>query len=137
MRRTILALALLACSSDVSRDPALVYLLERARADFATVKEKMAKGEDASYECVAPEDAVRELRARKRIDPIIAEWERVCGHDAPLAFARALVARIEQEKPARPSSCLDLSRALAKLEEKHKDDPEVKALGQKAKSLCP
>ena len=58
-------------------------------------------------------------------------------HPQPLAFARATVARIEQEKPARPSSCFDLSRAIAKLEEKHKDDPEVKALGQKAKSLCP
>src|SRR5262245_20445668 len=99
MRSTILALALVACSSDVSRDPALVFLLERARADFAVVKEKMAKGEDPSYACAAPEDAVRELRARKRLDPNIPEWERVCGHDAPLAFARALVARIEQEKP--------------------------------------
>jgi len=137
MRRTILALAMAACSSDVSRDPALVYLLERARADFATVKERMAKGEDASYACASPEDAVRELRARKRLDPIIAVWERVCGRDAPLAFARALVARIEQEKPPRPSSCFDLSRTTAKLDEKLKEDPEVKALGQKAKSLCP
>lgn len=137
MRRKLLACLFVACGSDASRDPALAYLLERAHKDFAAVKELAAKGEDASFSCVSVEDAVRELRAKKRLDPSIDEWERTCARDAPLAFARAMVAKIETEKPPRPPSCFALERAVGKLEEKLKDDAEVKQVSQRLRSLCP
>ncbi len=145
MRRKLLALVVVAsgaassaaCDSDASRDPALVYLLERAHKDFAAVKELAHKGEDASFACVSVEDAARELRAKKRLDPSIPEWERTCGRDAPLAFARAMVTRIEAEKPPRPPSCFALERAVGKLEVGFKDDADVKAVSQKLRSLCP
>ncbi|HKA90861.1 MAG TPA: hypothetical protein VKE22_24530 [Haliangiales bacterium] len=145
MRRQVLALLLVAfgvaggvaCDSDSARDPALAYLVERAHKDFEAVKELMRKGEDASFACVSVEDAARELKARKRLDPSIPEWDKTCGRDAPLAFARATVARIEAEKPPRAPSCFALERAVGKLEAGFKDDAEVKAVSQKLRSLCP
>lgn len=141
MRRKLLALiwvaAAAACEGDAARDPALAYLLDRAHRGFDEAKRLMQKGEDASFACVPVEDAARELRAKKRTDPSIPEWEKTCGHDAPLAFARATIEKIEAEKPPRPSSCFALERAVAKLETKLKDDADVKQVSQKLRTLCP
>jgi hypothetical protein len=136
----LLVLLVAACDSDTRMDPGQGYLYDRARTDARRVKEGMATGANPTFDCSTVEQAVHELAT---VRPPIADlktWEKLCALDAPLAYADALVKRLEATRPvedARTDDCVELDRAIDRLDLSSRDQPQVKTLHAKRKQLCP
>jgi hypothetical protein len=126
--------AVAGCDAGRHRDPAKRFLLERAVADEPRVREAMAKGENPSPFCVSIQDAVRELPSEHR-----ADLDRLCAVDAPVAWAGALVKRLERAGAGSSTidDCFDLERALEWADARGADSGAVKGLHAKRKTLCP
>jgi hypothetical protein len=138
MRLLVVLLFVAGCDSGTQMTPSQRFLLERAEADVKTVKDAMAAGKSPAFACSTVEHAVHELSSLGLVKFI--EWDQLCEVDAPVAYADALVKRLEAPNVADEAhidDCVELDLTVEHLDLAHKDLPRVKSLHSRRKQLCP
>jgi hypothetical protein len=124
-------------------DPTVRMAIDWVSKDIQRAKEKVAKGEDAKYACVAALAKTDALRKSTDAEAqrVLKEAEQACGYDIPIELVGRGLAKVEADRKAKPDrpvsyECVDPQVLLKDLRQKHGADPKVKALDARYQALC-
>lgn len=123
-------------------DPGAEFAFRAARSDVLKIKEGLGKGEDVMMSCAAAEAYSERLRKEKAeaAQNLADEVERLCGHDALIAWAETTTRTIETQNKISPSEqtaeCAKLRVCLDKLQVKHKADSALPPLEERYARIC-
>ena len=122
---------------------------EKGRAALAEITQALAAGVDArattelGFRCASLRDKEKSLASET--DPLvgrfIADVEKTCGLDVPLASARAEIREIEAKRAQDASAsvrgeCLGLKLAVGDIGPAYADNPDVVEVGGKYATYC-
>jgi hypothetical protein len=123
---------------------------DRARASLAELQRVLATGLDSrqtsalGFQCASLRSLQKSLLSES--DPlvgrVVADIEKACGFDVPLASAQVEIAQIEAKRKADgPSAnvkgeCLGLKLAIGDIGSAYSSNPEVADIGGKFAAYC-
>lgn len=136
------ALAVTSCDADSHESRVEGFRMDRARLDVNAVRHAMEDGGNPNFACAGILDVARLVAERGPAEKReAAQWDELCSLKAPSVYADTLLkrmtaARAQGREPA-VDDCFDLDRTLDRLEVKHGEDAQVKAMRARRHVLCP
>jgi hypothetical protein len=133
-------------SGEAGLDEAGVYFLKTVQGDIAEVRDRLAKGEDPKFLCAGAGAYASKLEGKPNAEAqaAVAELEKICTRDVPLAALEKSVAKAEAARKAAPdanplSECHDASRNMAvqELARSSPTDEQFRALTARWDAVCP
>jgi hypothetical protein len=128
-------------------DEAEQFFLKSVKKDLEDIKSKLAKGEDAKYDCVAGESYGKEIQGKNNAEAetTVKEILKLCKYDVPLKALEGAVTKAEEARKAKPdeavlSECFSADYSMSS-EDLTKNnfaaDEKVKALTARWDVACP
>lgn len=102
---------------------------------LAAARTALSLGRDPSMKCKSAIVAIEALRTDEASQRLVADVERTCGYDAPLAWARTNLAQMSAGPNA--TACAHVGDALGDLRRfGHGDEPPVAEIAAAYESRC-
>jgi hypothetical protein len=119
-------------------------IYEMTTTDFKHAKDKLAKNDDPTTDCVYADSLLDNLKDEDdpQVVALVADVRQFCEYDAPLVVVAMRIDQITAAKLKDPNDaaigqCAEIMTDLAALDRAHAEDPKVKDLHERTKTVCP